>query len=151
MTVSSLAKISKCHYEGDINIYCNRSKLPASEFDTNIVEHMRSAKATYGLYYNDTLCSYLPNQAATAATCHKRQILNECVDKPYCTVRNGWYSLEPDCAGNAYYTHVDYDCQPVFYMCSETTVVHNIFSGNNGNNIRQALNLTLATLRIIMI
>ena len=65
--------------------------------------------------------------------------------------RNGWYSLEPDCAGNAYYTHVDYDCQPVFYMCSETTVVHNIFSGNNGNNIRQALNLTLATLRIIMI
>jgi hypothetical protein len=78
----------------------------------------------YGLYHNDTLCSYVPN-----TSCYKKQILTECLDKTHCTVKNGWYSLEPDCAGNSYYSEFEYDCQPAYFMCDKETVVHNVFSG----------------------
>jgi hypothetical protein len=53
----------------------------------------------------------------------------QCIDKPNCLVKNGWFSLEPQCPGNSYYTQVEYDCQPSFYMCDKNSVINNVFSG----------------------
>jgi len=46
-----------------------------------------------------------------------------------CKVKNGWFSLEPHCNGNSYYTQLEYDCQPAFFMCDKETVINNVFSG----------------------
>lgn len=85
---------------------------------------MRYAKVISGLYHNDTLCSYVPN-----TTCFRKQTLHECEDKEMCKVKNGWLSLEPHCNGNSYYTQLEYDCQPAFFMCDKETVINNVFSG----------------------
>lgn len=48
-------RISKCHHEGDINLNCDKKNMPR---DTP--ELIRSAKLINGLYYNDSLCSFVP-------------------------------------------------------------------------------------------
>ena len=116
------ATVSRCHHDGDFTVSCNKSKMPSSSSDT--VEYMRYAKVINGLYHNDTLCSFVPG-----TSCYRKQNLNSCVDKQYCTVKNSWFSLEPDCAGNSYYTQLEYDCQPAFFMCDKETVINNVFSG----------------------
>ena len=62
-------------------------------------------------------------------SCYRQESLGECVDKPECVVKNSWFSLEPECSGYSYYTQVDYDCQPAYYMCDREAVINNVFSG----------------------
>lgn len=62
-------------------------------------------------------------------SCYRELQLFDCYDQPNCLVKNGWYSLEPHCSGNSYYTQVEYDCQPTYHMCDKTTVINNVFSG----------------------
>jgi hypothetical protein len=118
--------VSKCFYEGGFTVYCNKTKLPSSTqtSDSTPLEVMRYARLTNGLQYNDSLCSYLPN-----TSCHKKQSLVSCVDKPYCSVENTWASLEPNCRGNSFYSQLDYDCQPAYSMCDSTVESINAFSG----------------------
>ena len=84
---------------------------------------MRYAKVTNGLQHNESLCSYVPG-----ASCSRTLHLSHCVDKPQCNIKNYWFSLEPDCPGNSYYTQFEYDCQPAFYMCDKESLI-NAFSG----------------------
>lgn len=84
---------------------------------------MHYAKVIHGLQHNETLCSYVPG-----ASCSRHLTLKECIDQPYCHVKNNWFSLEPDCRGNAYYTQFEYDCQPAFYMCDKENLARNVFS-----------------------
>lgn len=85
---------------------------------------MRYAKVINGLQHNDTLCSYVPG-----AACSRTLTLTHCFDKPYCNIKNNWFSLEPECSGNSYYTQFEYDCQPAFYMCDKEDLIKNAFSG----------------------
>ncbi|CAF0884513.1 unnamed protein product [Brachionus calyciflorus] len=113
--------LNKCFHEGDFTVTCNRSKLPSS--NQKHIEVMRYAKVTNGLQHNESLCSYIPG-----TSCSRTQILSHCVDKPQCHIKNYWFSLEPDCPGNSYYTQFEYDCQPAFYMCDKENLI-NAFSG----------------------
>lgn len=112
-------RISKCHHEGDINLNCNKKNMPS---DTP--ELIRSAKLINGLYYNDSLCSFVPG-----TSCYRQLSLNECIDKSNCSIKNSWYSLEPECSGNSYYAQVEYECQPSYHICDSPTVINNVFSG----------------------
>ncbi len=113
-------KISKCHHEGDINLSCNRTNMPS---DTT--EVIRYAKLINGLYYNDSLCSFVPG-----TSCYRDTVIEHCLDRSSCTVSNGWFSLAPECAGHSYYSQVEYDCQPAYHMCeTHETVINNEFSG----------------------
>lgn len=116
--------ISKCFHEGDFTVTCNKSRMPSSSGASETVEYMRYARVINGLQYNDTLCSYLPN-----TSCARKQTLTYCIDKPSCQIKNNWFSLEPECPGNSYYTQFEYDCQPAFYMCEEENIIKNVFSG----------------------
>lgn len=120
---SSATIVSKCHHEGDFTVACNKTKLPSSP---DLYEVMRYAKLINGLFYNDSLCTYVPNTG-----CARKSTLTHCVDQPTCTVKNSWFSLEPHCSGNSYYSQLEYDCQPVFNMCGEREAAFNsvIFSG----------------------
>lgn len=84
---------------------------------------MRYAKVINGLQHNESLCSYVPG-----ASCSRTLILSHCIDQPQCHIKNDWFSLEPDCPGNSYYTQFEYECQPAFFMCERDTLV-NAFSG----------------------
>ena len=64
-----------------------------------------------------------------ASACARKRTLAECLDKPSCHVKNNWFSLEPECPGNSYYTQFEYDCQPAFVMCDEgKNLASNVFS-----------------------
>jgi hypothetical protein len=122
VSISEATKVSKCHYEGDFTVYCNKTKLPSSK-DTK--ELIRSAEVISGVQHNDTLCSYMPS-----AGCARKTKAPECVDKASCNVKNGWHSLEPYCpGGRSYYTQLEYDCQPAYFMCDKQELVTNGFSG----------------------
>ncbi len=113
-------KISKCHYEGDIELNCDRTNMLS---DTKKV--IRYARLINGLYFNDSLCSFVPG-----TSCYRDTVAEDCLDKASCTISNGWYSLEPYCAGHSYYSQVEYDCQPAYHMCeTHDTVINNEFSG----------------------
>jgi hypothetical protein len=127
--------ISKCFFDGDYTVYCNKSKIAVtsspkqnnagsggSDSNGDALEVMRYARVINGLQYNETLCSYLPGSG-----CHRRQNLAECVDQTFCHVKNSWFSLEPECRGNSYYTQLEYDCQPAYHMCQKESI--NAFSG----------------------
>lgn len=114
--------ISKCFYESDFTVSCSRSKLPSSSNSAQL-ELVRYAKVINGLQHNESLCSYVPG-----ASCSRTLILSHCIDQPQCHIKNDWFSLEPDCPGNSYYTQFEYDCQPAFFMCGTDTLV-NAFSG----------------------
>lgn len=111
---SSITSISKCHYEGDFSVSCKE-----------LNELMRTANTINGLHYNDTQCVYNEKESR----CHRHTVLGYCVDKPSCSINNDWFSLQPDCEGNSYYTQFNFDCQPAYYMCEDITVVKNAFSG----------------------
>jgi hypothetical protein len=67
---------------------------------------------------------------STGASCYRELPLLDCYDQARCLVKNGWHSLEPHCAGNAHYAHVEYDCQPAYHMCdAAATVVSGVLSG----------------------
>ncbi len=91
--------MSKCHYEGDFTIFCNKTK---SIYDTDGV--IRYVKKISGLQYNNTMCSF------TLSTCYKSIELHDCFDRPFCQIQNGWYNL-PECNGHSYYTEVEYECR----------------------------------------
>ena len=94
--------INKCYYEGDFTVYCNSTKLPVTP-DT--VEIMRYAKVINGVQYKENHCEF------TNLTCYKEEILSQCIDKQYCSIKNSWFNL-PECRANSYYTEFEYDCQP---------------------------------------
>lgn len=110
---SSVTSISKCHYEGDFSVSCKEAN-----------ELMRSANVINGLHYNDSQCSFNPKETH----CYHQTVLTNCVDKKTCSVRNDWFSLQPHCDGNSYYTQFNFDCQPAYRMC-EDTVIKDAFSG----------------------
>jgi hypothetical protein len=104
-------------------VFCNKTKLPGFEDAKEII---RYASVTNGLNSNENLCSY----DSKLTKCAKKMSLDHCTDQTYCNVRNGWFSLEPHCSGNSYFTELEYDCQPTFTMCeAESAVVSNVFSG----------------------
>ncbi len=109
----SISSISKCHYEGDFQVTCSESN-----------ELMRTANIINGLHYNETQCLFNPIESY----CHRQTVLSYCVDKPKCSIKNAWTSLQPECEGNSYYTQFNYDCQPAYHMC-EDTIVKDAFSG----------------------
>jgi hypothetical protein len=122
--------VSKCFYEGEFTVYCNKTKLPASSVSgssDSTPEVMRYARLTKGLQPdNETLCSYVPHPDH----CVRESTHPECVDKPFCKVENSWASLKPKCDGNSYYSQLDYDCQPAYHMCDDMSVASiNAFSG----------------------
>ena len=86
---------------------------------------MRTANTINGLRYNDTQCVFNEKESQ----CHRHTVLGYCVDKPSCSINNDWFSLQPDCDGNSFYTQLNFDCQPAYHMCEEITVVKNAFSG----------------------
>lgn len=139
--------VSKCFYDGDFTVFCNKSRLPSSmyhsnnnnnnndstnrspHYKTNLeppVELMHYARVINGLQHNnDSICSYVPG----ASACARKRTLTDCLDKPYCHIKNNWFSLEPECPGNSYYTQFEYDCQPAFTMCDERShLARNVFS-----------------------
>lgn len=85
---------------------------------------MHYARVINGLQHNNTLCSYVPD----AQSCARKRPLNGCLDKPYCHVKNNWFSLEPDCSGNSYYTQFEYECQPAYFMCGKEHLARDVFS-----------------------
>jgi hypothetical protein len=109
----SISSISKCHYEGDFQVTCSESN-----------ELMRTANIINGLHYNETQCLFNPIESY----CHRQTLLSYCIDKPKCSIKNAWTSLQPECEGNSYYTQFNYDCQPAYHMC-EDTIVKDAFSG----------------------
>ena len=109
----SISSISKCHYEGDFQVTCSESN-----------ELMRTANIINGLHYNETQCLFNPIESY----CHRQTVLSYCIDKPKCSIKNAWTSLQPECEGNSYYTQFNYDCQPAYHMC-EDTIVKDAFSG----------------------
>lgn len=122
LSSSSLAgttSVSKCFYEGDFTVYCNKSRLSAAA----PTELMRYARLTNGVMYGDAMCSY------NASSCHTKQSLSDCVDKAYCHVPNSWSSMAPNCNGNSYYSQLDYDCHPAYTMCDTAHTLVDGFSG----------------------
>jgi ribosome-associated toxin RatA of RatAB toxin-antitoxin module len=110
--------IDKCYYEGDFVVYCNKTRIVPN----NQIELIHKAQVTYGIQYNDTLCTH------TKLTCSKTYLRHDCIDNTYCEVTNGWLTLEPYCKGNSYYTQFEFECQPAYYMCDKEHH-ENVFSG----------------------
>jgi hypothetical protein len=82
---------------------------------------LRFIKVINGVQFKENYCHF------TNLTCYKEEILTKCIDKQNCFIKNRWFYL-PECRANSYYTEIEYECQPRFYMCEKTTI-NNLFSG----------------------